>query len=261
MTEQDDPIESYLDQLLLSAPGGPRQVRRTLAEAEDHLMESARAGLEQGLSPEQARTEAVRRFGPAKSVVDQRPLASWLRPPRSVRRQLVLSATLLCGWAGLAAGLAGAIALVIRAIWGPGAIATGFPSGSYGSADCSRWLAEYPNAGSCQAAMVSDHADDFLRNAGLALIVGVLALTARAVLHRAWRRPGRPALDAVIAAGLALAATVICAADAFDAVTVTRGHGAGQPIALAVAAGLATLALAGRAKQTAGRPLMSQRPA
>ena len=39
MNEQstDDPIETYLDRLLLSLSGTPRQVRHTLAEVEGHL--------------------------------------------------------------------------------------------------------------------------------------------------------------------------------------------------------------------------------
>lgn len=37
----DDPIEAYLDQLLVALPGSPRDVRHTLAEVEAHLRESA----------------------------------------------------------------------------------------------------------------------------------------------------------------------------------------------------------------------------
>ena len=37
----DDPIEVYLDRLLVALSGSPREVRRTLAEAEFHLYESA----------------------------------------------------------------------------------------------------------------------------------------------------------------------------------------------------------------------------
>src|SRR5674536_281273 len=36
----DDPIERYLDQLLVTLPGSPRQVRHTLAEVETHLLDA-----------------------------------------------------------------------------------------------------------------------------------------------------------------------------------------------------------------------------
>ena len=39
----DDPIEAYLDRLFAALSGTPRQIRRTLAEAELHLYESAEA--------------------------------------------------------------------------------------------------------------------------------------------------------------------------------------------------------------------------
>lgn len=258
MNNPDEPIEDYLDHLLLSAPGTPREVRRTLAEVEDHLVALAEAGRAQGLSAEQADREAVRRLGPIPGVLDR---PSWLRPPRVVRRRLVLAGLFLLGWGGLAVGLAGVIALVVKTIWGPGAIATGFPVGAYSSADCTRWQHAYPQAGNCTAAMVADHADDFLRNAGVALFAGAIALLVRAALVRRWLIPARLGLDAAIGAGLALLAMLGWAAVGFDAITVTNGEGAGQPIALAIAAGLACLGLTSVALKAAGRPLLGKRPA
>lgn len=255
----DDPIECYLDEVLLTAPGNPRQVRRTLAEIEDHLLEAAESGRLRGLEPDQARAEAVRRFGPAAAVMD-RP-ASLLRPPRGLRRRLALTALFVAGWAGVTVGLAGAIALVIKLIWGSAAIATAFPAGSYDAADCTRWLAAEPAATGCQAAMISDHADDFIRNAAVALIVGVLALLVRFALLRRWKLWQRTALEAGLTAGLAGVITIGFAAIAFDDMTVTHGQGAGQPLSLAVAALLATVGLAGWAGHAAGRPLFCSRPA
>lgn len=57
---QDDPIEVYLDQLLVELRGSPRMVRRVLAESEAHLRDAVGDGVDPG--------EAVRRFGDARSV-------------------------------------------------------------------------------------------------------------------------------------------------------------------------------------------------
>ena len=40
-----DPIEDYLDRLLVSLSGSPRQVRHTLAEVEAHLRDAVAEGI------------------------------------------------------------------------------------------------------------------------------------------------------------------------------------------------------------------------
>lgn len=44
MIFSDDPVEAYLDQLYVSLRTTPREARRIIAEAEDHLRESVAAG-------------------------------------------------------------------------------------------------------------------------------------------------------------------------------------------------------------------------
>ena len=50
----DDPIEAYLDRLFVALSGSPREIRRTLAEAELHLYESAEELESAGLTREEA---------------------------------------------------------------------------------------------------------------------------------------------------------------------------------------------------------------
>jgi hypothetical protein len=69
----DDPIEAYLDRLLVALTGSPREIRRTLAEAESHLYESAAELEASGLSGEDARAEAVRRMGPVEATAEPEP--------------------------------------------------------------------------------------------------------------------------------------------------------------------------------------------
>jgi hypothetical protein len=254
--EADDPVEAYLDAVLSCSPGSPRQVRRTLAEVAAHLADSVDTLQAGGLAEPTARAEAVRRMGPPAGAVDRPWPAGSSRP---MRRRMLLAVLQLGGLAGVFLGLAGALAAGIQAIWGASAIATPFPAGSYSQADCRRWLAAYPASHSCTAAMTADHAADFLRNAALAGLLGVAALFVRRLLRRRWRGLPSSALEPLIGAGLAGLSALGFAGLAFDAVTVTRGQGAGQPISLAVAAGCAAVLLAVVARQAAGRPFWAGR--
>jgi hypothetical protein len=256
MTRPDDPVEAYLDAVLSCAPGTPRQVGRTLAEVEAHLADSVAELQAGGLAEPAAQAEAVRRMGPPAGVVDRPWPAAASRP---MRRRALLAVLQLGGLAGLFLGLAGAIGAVIQAVWGSSAIATAFPPGSYSQADCRRWLAAYPHSSSCVAAMISDHAFDFQRNAALAGLLGLGALLVRRVLARRWR--GLPSTGAELLVGALLAAvcTAVFAGLAFDAITVTRAQGVGQPIALALAAGSAAVLLAAAARRTAARTFWDRR--
>ena len=66
----DDPIERYLDQLLGTLPGSPRQVRHTLAEVETHLFDATSQARTDGLDEFAARAAAVQRMGPVAGVAD-----------------------------------------------------------------------------------------------------------------------------------------------------------------------------------------------
>jgi hypothetical protein len=132
-TEVDDPIEVYLDELLVSLPGSPRQVRHTLAEVEAHLHDaSARAQLN-GLDATAAGVAAVRGVGPVTGVADRPGLRLRLTPAR--RRRAVLATLLIGGMGGVALGAAALLGWIVRAIWGDRAIATPFPVGSYTAAE------------------------------------------------------------------------------------------------------------------------------
>jgi hypothetical protein len=246
--------------VLSCAPGSARQVRRTLAEVEAHLADSVAALQAGGLPEAAARAEAVRRMGAPDGAVDRPWPAGPFRLPRPVRRRLLLAALQLGGLAGLFLGLAGALAAGIQAIWGASAIATPFPVGSYSQADCRRWLTAYPASHSCTAAMTADHAADFLRNAALAGLLGIAALIVRQLLRRRWRGLAGSAIEPLIGAGLAGLSALGFVGVAFDAVTVTRSQGVGQPISLAVAAGCAAVLLALLARRSADRPFWARRP-
>jgi len=86
MTGHDDLIEAYLDQLLARLHGRPRDVRRMLAEAEEHLRDAVSEGEAAGLDREEAARRAVARFGSADDVARRAnglhaaPMGQLLRP-------------------------------------------------------------------------------------------------------------------------------------------------------------------------------------
>ena len=58
----NEPIEDYLDQLLLTLTGPPRSVRHTLAEVESHLRDSADSARRTGLDDVSAERLAVEQW-------------------------------------------------------------------------------------------------------------------------------------------------------------------------------------------------------
>jgi hypothetical protein len=255
-----EPIEEYLDHLLLTLTGSPRSVRHTLAEVEAHLRDSAAAGRRDGLDEIAAERLAVERMGSVLEVRDDRGLAQLV--PRARRRSIVLVASFLGAIGGIAIGAAGLIAGIARVIGGDSAIATPFPSGSYSAADCRRWMNLYPRAGDCVTAMTIDHASDFLRTCAVAGLAGVFSAIAFMLLRRRWNdrevanalpRSFADSAGALLSALVALAAT----AQAADIFLVTRGEGAWQPLSLAIAAAAACFYFAVRVMhQLTQRPLL-----
>lgn len=63
------PIDEYLDQLRASLRTRPGETSQILAEAEDHLRESAAAGLRAGLTEIEAQRAAISAFGSVRAVV------------------------------------------------------------------------------------------------------------------------------------------------------------------------------------------------
>jgi hypothetical protein len=247
----DDPIEAYLDRLLVALPGTPRDIRRALAEAELHLYESAAALEASGLSREEAGAEAVRRMGPAEVAAGPPRVTLYLTP--ALRRRAALSLLLIGGVGGLACGLAGALGLIVRAIWGPAAIANAFPADSYTAADCRHWQAAEPTAHDCLEVMYALHASHYLNDTLGCGVLGVLALALYVPLQRRWSLSGRIGelfdLELLIGAAAAAVVAAIFLFRGLDTVLVTHDNGVGQPFCLAAAASLGFLYFALRARR------------
>ena len=246
----DDPIEAYLDRLLVALSGTPQEIRRTLAEAELHLYESAAELEASGLSREEARAEAVRRMGPAEVAAGPARITLSLTP--ALRRRAALSLLLIGGVGGVAIGLAGVFGLIVRALWGPAAIANAFPADSYSAADCRHWQAAEPTAHGCLDVMTALHATHYLNDTLACGVIGVLTLVLYVRLRRRWSLPGRIGdwfdVELLVGAVAAAAVAAIFLVRGIDTVVRTHDNGVGQPFCLAAGASLAFLFFALRAR-------------
>jgi len=242
-----DLIEDYLDRLLVSLTGSPRQVRHTLAEVEAHLHDAVAEGIAAGLPEETAQVQALERIGPVDAVTGRPALLT--RPSAGLLRRLTLTAALVGGAGFVAIGGAGLVGRLLQALKGNLFMTTPFPPGTYTSADCARWLAGDPGTRSCVTAMLADHAFDYLLQAAACGLLGLAGLAAYLVLRHRWSDRGTmtalPAGTAeALGAVLAAIAAVACLGQAADLETVQRGVGVGEPLSLGIAATVAAAAFA-----------------
>jgi len=234
-----EPVEEYLDRLLLTLSGPPRQVRRTLAEVEAHLHDAVAEEMAAGKSQAEAEHTAVARIG-ALSQVTGHPL-QFGRPAAALMRRTALAGSLIGGIALVSVGISGAIGWGLAALRGGTFLVAPFPQGSYTSSDCARWLAGDPSTHSCIAAMTADHVGEIILNSFAAGVLGVLALSAYVWMRRRWQDRGTltalPIGSAeAVGAILALIVAVGTAGRGINMELVQHGQGAGEMFSLAIGA-------------------------
>ena len=234
-----DLIEDYLDRLLVSLSGSPRQVRHTLAEVEAHLRDAVAEGVAAGLPEETAQSQALERIGPVHAVTGRAAILT--RPSAGLLRRLTLTAALVGGAGFAAIGGAGLVGRLLQAVKGNLFMMAPWPPGTYTQADCTRWLAGDPGTRSCVTAMLADHAFDYLLEATACGLLGLTGLAAYVFLRHRWRdRATMTALPAgtaeSVGAILASIAAVFFFGQVADIELVQHGIGAGQPLSLAIAA-------------------------
>jgi hypothetical protein len=219
-----EPIEDYLDDLFLALTGSPREVRRTLVEVEEHLIDSAAAHRARGLAPMEAERAAVADFGPVESVARDFDRRSW--------RDLVRPLTLLAAVGLVAVGLSGAIAEVMGRVWGASFVAGDLPGTTYTPARCA-YFQEYFPSGSCLDSAAQHHWGEVVQYRVAAGVLGLLLLVVWRLLPK--RRPlprGILTTTAVCVFGLA---TLVLAGETLNA-SGSTAYGAGQWLSGAVVA-------------------------
>lgn len=186
MSTPGDPIEEYLDLLYTRLHASPRQARRVLAEAEDHLREAVADGLAAGMSEREAQEAAISSFGSVRAVVRAHDARLRRFPPLAVLSDLVMSAWMLAGVGLLAIGISGLVAEVMNAALGPRFVGA-IPSGArLTAATCRSWLADNPAAHNCAQAAILETSGDAVRLRLLAGIAGLILLAAHHLTRRYW---------------------------------------------------------------------------
>jgi hypothetical protein len=183
-----DHVEDYLDQLYAGLRTTPREARRIIAEAEDHLREATAAGVEAGLPEHEAQEAAISSFGSVRAV-----LRAHTRrvPPLAVFGELVMAAWKLVSIALLAVAGSGLVAFVMNQVLGPQ-----FVGGSAASASrlsgpvCQHYLGLWPHVQYCGQAAVLETSSDAVSLRLLVLIPGLILLEGYHLARRYQRRRG-----------------------------------------------------------------------
>lgn len=172
----ETPIEDFLDELLRRTRADARTTRRLLDEASDHVHATAAELRSGGMSPQEAETEAVHRFGPVAPIVH----ATFRRSFMGLVSETLRAALFLTGCGLVAVGISGLVAFVMN-VWAGRSFVGGvtvFPSSS------------------APGASVQETADDAVVLRLIAGLIGLLLLLG----YLAWRRYNR--IPSVLPAGL-----------------------------------------------------------
>jgi len=236
-----DLIEGYLDRLLGHLRGSAHDVRRILAETEEHLRDATAELVAAGAGEEEAQRRAIERFGDPRAVARRFSARLAPVPPAAVAGELAGTAVLLGGVGLVAIGVSGLVAELLGRLFGPGFVAGDLPGVTYTSERCAEFLEYFPDAGGCARAAVLQHWGEVVEYRVAAGVLGLLVLGAFLL----WRRPARPpqylgvlpdGFAATVATSLyGLAATVL-AVESLDTLLVAGGAGTGQWLSGAVVA-------------------------
>ncbi|MEY2474379.1 MAG: hypothetical protein QOK28_3708 [Actinomycetota bacterium] len=199
--DDDDPIEAYLDELLVHLRGSPRHVRRVLTETEAHLRDALEAGV--------GAPEALARFGDAHTVAAAANRQANVPLPILVR-QLLLAAAVLAAVGLGAIGVSGFMSAGMDAAFGPRFVAGDLPDITYTPARCSEFRVLAPHAANCAAAAARHHADEVETFRITAGAVGIAIFGAWLALRRRWRAtPATGALPKSLVPAVSAAVSVL----------------------------------------------------
>jgi hypothetical protein len=248
MSEPHDLIEEYLNELRARLRLAPAQARLVVAEAEDHLRETADCGLTAGMSEHEAQQAAISAFGSIRAVVHahaSRP-ADLLRgrTPAAVAGDLVLAAWRLAGTGLVTVGVSGLVVLLMNMVLGRAFTGQAPPGVSFQKADCAYWMNLWPDARTCAAAHMLEASSDAVVLRSGAGLIGAALLGAYGVVRYLQRRQGRGPVVVLagyfplLAAGVFGAGALGLALDQCTGIGVTQGPGtylSGAIVAAAVA--------------------------
>ena len=227
-----DLIEEYLSDLRARLELAPEEAGLVVAEAEDHLRETAACGLATGMTEREAQLAAISAFGSVAAVVHahaSRP-DGFLRgrTPAAILGDLILAGWKLAGTGLIAVGVSGLVVLLMNRAFGR-AFTGQAPAGvSFQKADCAYWMSLWPGAHTCATAhMLEASSDAVVLRAG-AGIFGVALLVAYGVVRYVQRQRGRGPV-VVLAGYFPLLAAIVFGAGALGlALAQLTGYGITQ---------------------------------
>jgi len=179
-----DPIDAYLDRLLVELSGRARNVRRILAEVDDHLHDAVDEGLVEGLSSEEACQRALARFGSPATVARRFTGMPGRLLPLPVLSQLVLAFGLLAGIGLVAIGISGALAGGMGMAFGQDFVAGDVAGVTYTPARCADYLEFHPEARTCERAATAHHFDETVEYRLAAGVLGLAVLGGLFIVRR-----------------------------------------------------------------------------
>jgi hypothetical protein len=185
-----DLVEEYLDQLYAGLRGSPRQGRRLLAEAEDHLRQGVAAGLAAGLSEDEAQQAAISSFGSVRAVVRAHQVQRYRMPGLALLADLTLTAWKLGSIGLIAVGASGVLVAAMNRLFGRPFVGAVAPGTLLPAAGCRHWLSVWPHAHSCTQAYMLESSSDAVTLRGGAGLLGLILLTGYLVVRYAARRRG-----------------------------------------------------------------------
>ncbi len=183
-TVDADPIEAYLDRLLVELSGRARHVRRILTEVDDHLHDAVDEGVAEGLSIEDARQRALARFGSPATVARRFTSGAGRLVPVPVLSQLLLAFALLAGVGLVGVGASGALAMGMGTAFGKHMVAGDVGGVTYTPARCADYFEYHPEARSCGAAATAHHYDETVEYRLAAGVLGLVMLAGLFVVRR-----------------------------------------------------------------------------
>jgi HAAS len=190
MSDRGDLVEEYLDELYSKLRGSPRQGRRLLAEAEDHLRQGVDEGLAGGLTLPEAQEHAVSSFGSVRAVVRAHDTRLRRVPGAAVLADLVLSGWKLGSIGLLAVGASGLVAAAMNVLFGRSFVAAVAPGIRLPAASCRYWLSNWPGAHGCAQAYLLESSSDAVSLRVGAGLLGLLLLGGYCLARRRGWSPG-----------------------------------------------------------------------
>lgn len=183
----DDPIGQYLTQLRTRLRVPRHEAELILAEAEDHLRETAATGLAAGMTGREAQEAAISSFGSVQAVVRAHEVS---RTRTAAVLDLVMAAWKLGALGLLTIGASGLVVAFMNAVFGRAFVGAA-PSGTtFDAGACRYWLSIWPGAHSCaQAAMLESSSDAVSLRVGAGM-AGLVALAGYLLARRYLRRRG-----------------------------------------------------------------------